>query len=205
MKTVQIQLFQFSELNDKAKQHALKWYREVSQHDTFWHECVIDEAKEFGALMGLEIDQIHFTGFWSQGDGACFVGTWRARDVTRANIDALIANAPLDKTLHAIAEQFLKLATDYPFSHFTTTHCDRYCHENSVDYDFEVSEDDVAISDAKFQAFEKDMKEASRAFMRWIYTQLESDYKHEFSDENMAENIEANEYIFLTDGTRFDK
>ena len=207
MKTIQIQLFQFSELNNEAKQRALDWYREASKHDTFWYEYIIDEAKEFGAFMGLEIDEVPFTGFWSQGDGACFVGTWRARDVTRANIDthALIANAPMDEKLHAIAEQFLKLATDYPFACFITTHRDRYCHENSVDYDFEVSEDDGAVSDAKFQAFEKDMKDAARAFMRWIYAQLETAYEHEFSDENIAENIEANEYTFLADGTRFDE
>lgn len=204
MKTIQIQLFQFSELNDTAKDKAREWYRRASEGDTFWHECVIDEAKEFGALLGIEIDEVNFTGFWSQGDGACFVGTWRAKDCTRSNVDALIANAPMDENLHAIAEQFLKLATDYPFAHFTTTHRDRYYHEHSVDYEHEVSEGDETITNEQFAAFERESKDAARSFMRWIYTQLESAYEHESSDENVDSNIEANEYTFLANGKRFD-
>lgn len=57
-------------------------------HDD-WHEHVIDDFVEFIEEMGFEFDTVsvklygggmrrkpvvHFSGFWSQGDGACFAG-----------------------------------------------------------------------------------------------------------------------------------
>ena len=37
-----------------------------------WYESTFDDAKAIGALMGMDIDGIYFSGFCSQGDGACF-------------------------------------------------------------------------------------------------------------------------------------
>lgn len=73
-----INLYSFSELSDKAKDKARNWYREVSNSDNFWSESTIDEAKEQGVNMGLDIDKIYWEGFYSQGSGACYTGTWSA-------------------------------------------------------------------------------------------------------------------------------
>ena len=53
MKTVEISLFQFDELDDKAKERARAWWRKCSEDDTFWSEYVIEEAVEQGKLLGI--------------------------------------------------------------------------------------------------------------------------------------------------------
>lgn len=206
MKTVSIQLFNFEELNDTAKEQARAWFRRASESDTFWHECVTDEAEEFGALLGIDIDKIPFRGFCSQGDGACFVGTWRASQCTESNVDTLIANAPLDETLHAIAHEFGRLAKLYPFATFTTFHRGNYCHEHSVNFEFCACEDEIpsGFSNEQYGLMVGEIEAVSRRFMRWIYAQLESAYNYETSDENVDSNIVANEYTFLASGARFD-
>ena len=67
-------VYTFNELSDTAKESARDWYRSDPFPD--WHEFVIDGAKEVGALLGIEIDNIWFSGFSSQGDGACFTGSY---------------------------------------------------------------------------------------------------------------------------------
>ena len=91
MKTITIETYEFDELDDAAKEKARDWFRTASNDDTFWSECVLEEAEEQGVLMGIEFDRdrdhsakIYWSGFCSQGDGACFAGTWRARDAKPA-------------------------------------------------------------------------------------------------------------------------
>jgi hypothetical protein len=67
-------VYQFDELSDEAKEKAREWYRQGNVTTRFWSECTIDDAKEIGKLLGMDIDNIYFSGFWSQGDGACFEG-----------------------------------------------------------------------------------------------------------------------------------
>jgi hypothetical protein len=83
MKTiVQItNVYEFSKLSDNAKAKARDWYRKASIHDDHGAEFVIDDAKRVFTHCGITIDRVGYSGFWSQGDGAHFVGTWRASDV----------------------------------------------------------------------------------------------------------------------------
>lgn len=39
-----------------------------------WWDCIYDNFKEDCALKGVRVDDINFSGFWSQGDGAAFAG-----------------------------------------------------------------------------------------------------------------------------------
>ena len=75
----EITVYRFEELEGKAKDKARQWLVEAAtDHD--WYESVYDLAKEDGAKRGFEIEDIRFSGFWSQGDGASWTGTvsvWR--------------------------------------------------------------------------------------------------------------------------------
>lgn len=55
MRTIEVQLFQFDELDDTAKERAREWYRNVSQHDEWW-ECVYDDAERIGLkITGFDV------------------------------------------------------------------------------------------------------------------------------------------------------
>lgn len=153
MKTVEIKLYTINELSDKAKEKARNWWRKASECDDYWSECPIEEAVEQGQFLGIAFKQrdiklvngrtrqepcILFSGFCSQGDGACFEGTWKACDVKVDEAAKDWGDSPETTKLKAIAKRFGELAKEWPEASFTVTHKDRYCHEYSVDFDFSL-------------------------------------------------------------------
>lgn len=204
-----IKIYQFDELSESAKERAREWYRQGNCDDSFWSECTIDDAKEIGKYMGMDIDNIYFSGFWSQGDGACFEGTWRASDV---QADKLKEYAPQDKELHRIVDGFAEMAKEYPDGYFRVTHTGRYSHSHSTSFDITLpsaDEDELEYDSPEYKALqvklgedEDTLIELARDFMDWIYRTLEKDWDYQNSDEQVDEAIRLNEYEFLEDGTR---
>ena len=70
--TVQTE-FIYEDLSPKAKEKALAWFGESLDYE--WWDCTYANAKEDGKEKGFDIDDIRFSGFWSQGDGASWTGT----------------------------------------------------------------------------------------------------------------------------------
>lgn len=65
--------FIYEDLSPKAKEKALEWFSNSLDYE--WWEGAYDLAKEDGKEKGFDIDDIRFSGFWSQGDGASWTGT----------------------------------------------------------------------------------------------------------------------------------
>ena len=201
-------VYQFDELDEKAKERAREWYRQGNWDDSFWSECVIDDAKEIGKYMGIAIDNVYFSGFWSQGDGACFEGTWRASDV---EVDKLKEYAPQDKKLHRIVDGLAELAKEYPDGYFKVTHRGHYSHSGCTSFDVELpceQEEELEYDSPEYKALqiklnedEDALIELARDFMDWIYRTLEKEWEYENADEQVDEAIRANKYEFLKDGT----
>ena len=199
----------FDELSDEAKERARKWYRQGNCDDSSWSECTIDGAKEIGKSMGMEVDKVYFSGFWSQGDGACIEGTWRASDV---KVDKLKEYAPQDKELHRIGDGLAELAKEYPDGYFKVKHRGHYSHSRCTSFDVELpreQEEELEYGSPEYKALqvklgqdEDTLIELARDFMDWIYRTLEKDWDYQNSDEQVDEAIRANEYEFLEDGTR---
>ena len=202
-------VYQFDELDEKAKERAREWYRQGNYDDTFWSECVIDDAKEIGTHMGMDIDNIYFSGFYSQGNGACFEGTWRASDV---EADKLKEYAPQDKELHRIGDGLAELAKEYPEGYFRVKHRGRYSHSGCTSFDVELpceQKEELEYGSPEYKALqvklgedEDTLIELARDFMDWIYRILEKEWEYLNADEQVDESIRANEYEFLKDGTR---
>lgn len=190
MKTIVTKVYTLDELSPAAKEKAREWYRDASADDTFGAECIIEDAKRVGVFLGLEISRIYYSGFWSQGDGACFEGSWHPANVTEKD---LLAYAPKDDELARLAKAFAELAAEFPDARFSVRHSGRYYHEYCTRFSIECDGDE----------FEERAAEASRDFMRWIYRQLENDWDYRNSDEQIDETIRANEYTFTEVGTRF--
>lgn len=208
-RTVTKQVFTFEELSDKAKEKARDWLRELQAQDSDWWDSVYDDAESIGKLMGIEMDQkpvklygggtrydpaIWFSGFASQGDGACFEGRYAYAKGGAAKVKAY---APQDETLHRIADglQALQKAHGYRLS-CTVKHSGHYYHSGCTDFEV-MKGDDYAPEEA-----EKELKRLLRQFMDWIYKQLEEEDEYRNSDEAIDESIIANGYEFEADGSR---
>lgn len=115
--------YKYQDLSEHAKERARLWYVEHGLSYNWWDD-VYEMAKEDGMELGFDIAEIHFSGFWSQGDGARWKG---AIDV----IKWLEANAPDTIGVSAL---IALINTGYipAYTKVSTTYSN-YCHENTMD------------------------------------------------------------------------
>lgn len=190
--TVTTQVFEFNELGEAAQSAALDHLRDINTSDEWWHECVTDDAKRIGAILGMDITDVYFSGFWNQGDGAKFLGRY---SYVKGAAKAIREECPRDIELHRIADALQELQSRH-FYKLTAEVTDRgrYCHEY---------ETWIAVHDQNGEAgiiAEDDLATLLRDFMRWIYRRLETEYEWLNSDECVTESIIANGYEFTQDG-----
>jgi hypothetical protein len=226
MRTIETTVFKFTELGDAAKERAREWYRRGLGEDNYFAESVIEDAAIIADLMGIDLRKrsvrlmgggtrqepaIHWSGFWSQGDGACFEGDWHACNVKPGAVAAHVGDSEQCREVKRIAAELERLALEWPDLRFVCRHSGHYSHEHSVSFDVDgLTKGDgegdfrdlTAEEQASADSTEEDLKEAARDFMRWIYRQLEQEYEYTRSDEQVDESIIANEYEFTEDGER---
>lgn len=212
MRTVEQTVYQFDELDERAKEAARDWYRDGSGSAEWgWYESVYDMADTAATLIGIEIDRkrgrtmggstvtspaIYFSGFSSQGDGACFEGRYT---YAKGSVTAIKAEFPTDTELHRIATrlQTVQRRNFYQLS-ARVDHRGHYYHEGCTAIDVFKDGDEYAARDEDTQ----EIKDCLRSFMQWIYSTLESEWDYLNSDEQVDESIRANEYEFSEDGER---
>ena len=201
MRTIEITAYQFAELSDKAKQKALEKMYDINVHDD-WFDSVYEDFKMICECLGITLSSrrsgkfdepcIYFSGFSSQGDGACFEGSY---SYVKGASKAIRDHAGLDKELHRIADnlQALQKANFYQL----TAGIENRHRGYSISVDVNRY-DDKAISEATEDA----VKELMNDLCSWLYKSLESEYDYMTSDAAIIETIEANEYEFDENGKR---
>ncbi|USN15622.1 hypothetical protein KIKIMORA_05040 [Brevundimonas phage vB_BpoS-Kikimora] len=191
-------LYQIDELpTEKAKAAARQWFTDVVMAgDTNYADTVLEEADDFAALMGITIDterngspRILWSGFYTQGDGACFTGGY----VFKAGaLAALKEEAPQDAKLLQIAADLFTLQQDNAFAlRAEISHRDRYTHSGSVDIHVTLGEDGDVTPET-----ERALADVLRRYMDWIWEQLREAYEAETSDEAVNETLQINGYWF---------
>ena len=192
MKTVETNVFTFDELTDRAKEKARAWYREGAL-DYEWYDCLFDDVKHVAGLMGIDIDNIYFSGFESQGDGAMFTGSYSYR---KGGVKEVEEYAPLDSEVISIARNLANIQKKYFYRlSASCEHRGHYYHENCMSVD--------VYDDGRYNATreaEDEITAELRDFARLIYQRLEAEYNYLNSDEVVEESIRANEYEFYEDG-----
>lgn len=209
MRTIQTQVFKYSELSEHAKSKARDWWRNTSCGDNFFAEHVYDYAAEIGAIMGIDLCQtrkqrvdgspiytptIYYSGFWSQGDGACFESTYRYKKGALSALRKHVNDPELLRICKALQDAQSKYFYRLQAS---TKHSGHYYHSGCMRVSVDYIGDYV---DRETDKGEDEITQALRDFADWIYAQLESAYDYENSDDNVAEVIEMNEYEFTEDG-----
>lgn len=205
--TIERTLFKFEELGDAAKEKARDWYREGDQFE-FSTEFIYEDTYRMGALMGINLDTrpvklmgggtrynpcIYFSGFSSQGDGACFEGSYR---YAKGGVSAVKAECN-DEELIRIAtglqavqrQNFYRLRA-------TCAHRGHYYHSGCMRVEVEDCESQYRdLKDA-----EDEVTQLLRDFADWVYKRLEDEYEYTQSDAACDEGIIANDYEFTEDG-----
>lgn len=220
-RTMEVTVFQFDELNDEAKKIARDWYREGAL-DYDWWDGIYEDFTRIAEMIGIEIgvyteqwhnvttkkegtlqrQKIYFSGFWSQGDGACFEGSYSYKAGCLKDIKDF---APKDTKLHEIVQSLVSIQRKHGYKlHAEIEKIDHhYSHEHTVRVEVTREVLHYPVGDylqANEEAHNK-VTEAFRALMRWLYDQLETEHDYLMSDEQVDESIKANEYEFNEDGS----
>ena len=184
MKQIITNIYPIAELTDAQIDKA---YQKFTQDLQFMDEFVIDDIKAIAKTIGINIKTVHYSGFHSRGDGAMFTGTYQYNPNWEND---LTAYAPNEDTIKRIAKD-LEYANDRKDLTATIVHDrSRYYHPNTADISIMV--DDMEVSPA-YSVYLRD-------FMRWMYSQLESEYNYQMSLEAFKETAIANDYHFDVDG-----
>lgn len=195
MKTIEINLYSFDELSQDAQEKVIDKNYDINI-DHEWWDSTYEDAKSIGKIMGIEISNIYFSGFSSQGDGACFEGFYQYR---KNSVKDLKAYAPQDKELHRIVTELQDVQKRAFFS-ITANVKQRghYSHSGCTEITVGMNEN---IGQDTFSEIEETVITLLRDFMDWIYKTLEKDHDYLTSGEAILETIKANEYAFEADGT----
>ena len=117
---IELTVYRFDELLEAGKDNARAWYREGAfDHD--WYDAVYEDFQRIAEILGIHLGTrtsrlmgggtgespcIWFTGFWSQGDGAVWEGSYA---FSNGASSAIRAYAPRDLELHRIADALLAI------------------------------------------------------------------------------------------------
>jgi hypothetical protein len=178
----------FDELQGRAQDKALSWFAETTSQDNYWSEYVIEDAKE-NAPPGFKVEEIFFSGFWSQGDGASWKGyveltEWCKNDGYELGIELV--------NLGAI-EDTAKVTTS-----------GREVHDGSMDVEIYESRSQGEFSEEQVQEgmsyLYENVLSSARDYAKEIYKRLEEEYTYQTGPEALKEGAESNGWRFYQDG-----
>lgn len=172
-------------------------YINVEHHD--WWDCEYECFREDMKAKGIDVERMYFSGFWSQGDGACFEGRF---DDVRLFIDSHFKPDEypmIRKLLDAGGSVLLSVRQSGHYYHedCTSFSFDADTLENVMSIPTDFHQQVVESMDEKLSTevadFEKASIEIFKNHMRDLYRRLETEYDGLTSDEAVAEAVIAND------------
>jgi hypothetical protein len=175
----------YKDLAEDVKKRLRDKHRYVNISYLDWWDGVYAWAKEDAAKFGLGIEDIYFSGFSSQGDGASFVGELRFNEC-----DVTDLNEGAKELYDVLAGMYglIKIVEDYSALRVYIEQRGNYYHENTMGFGYTCYNADAIdpIIDTKLE----EVEEALRGYARWIYRTLEKDYDYLTSDEAIDEYLD---------------
>jgi hypothetical protein len=215
--------FIYEDLSPKAKEKALMWFSSTLDYE--WWECTYDHAKEDAKAKGFDIEDIRFSGFWSQGDGASWTGS--------VNLSKFLEHHLKDDnpaygryfTLQAIIDEgggWVESTASIERRGYHYVHSDMMRIDSigfsGVDY-LEAASEERLQADGPLQRaniyqlwqgidgaalideLEEWVLKEAMAIADTIYADLEAEHDHLTSEESLIEGAYANGWRFDEDGT----
>lgn len=175
---------------DEVKEKAIEKNRYINVTFDDWSDYVIDEWKTKLKEIGFCNPKIYYSGFCSQGDGACF-----DNDSYRMDLDLLLNNVYLTEEEK---ERIYELKSELEINIYKISH--HYCHERTrkiyIDHCICNKDDEKLI-----EKFEELLEEMRIYLCKQIYRDLESEYNSLTTNEAVYEALQAQACYFEEDGT----
>lgn len=190
--TTQTTVYSFDELSKEAQQKAIE--KECEIISEYWTgDFVLDTCTEWLNLLGFYGTKIYYSGFWSQGDGACFIGKY---SFDKNAVDKITTDYPQFTELQDIAKRLQELQQKVDNSLVASiSQRGMYCHENSMEFHIDMDTEEFNCEAEELFII------VCQDIAKMIYNYIYKCYEYDTSEESAKENILANDYEFLIDGT----
>jgi len=205
MQTKTYNVYKYNELTKEAQQKAVDNLRDINVDFEDWHTCVLEDRVAKLEEYGFYTPKILYSGFSSQGDGACFTATLDNGGL----LEFLTKSKQLTK-YPALVKAINKCEI---YVNISITHNDRYMHaySSTVSDDTEMQTNEELTGKlleeytAWFQSFFD--RDSRNGRIGWyidecedIYRHLQTEYEYQTDDYAIIETIEANNYDFTENG-----
>jgi hypothetical protein len=194
MKEVSLKIYTVDELDENVRNAVIEEYRDIlTEHD--WWEPIYEGFHEDMLELGLE-GELYFSGFWSQGDGACFVSD---------TVDTDLLVRKLYESGYDIPEDALLYSGDYSIriSKVHASFANQYSHEYTIEAVITNESDRIPTTD--ITKLENVLTEWIRSECKLVYMNLEKYYEELVTDEAVLETIRENEWMFTESGLNAQK
>jgi len=191
MKEITIKGYTFSELNEEAKAKALEEHCHILVEDADWHDPVLECFKEDMEAIGFSNVKPAYSGFWSQGDGACF--TCQSVDLAKVFEHMKITN------YFDIPQRWVDAATYGLLACSVIKNNSNYSHSNTITAIIEwdslhlLTANDTENISVVLTDFARDCADG-------LYADLETAYTAETSADAVGTELEEREYLFTENG-----
>ena len=191
---IEKKVYSFEDLaqNEELKKNVLAKHQDINIDSCIWYECIIEDQKERLNNLGFLDSEIFFSGFCSQGDGACF-------ECKSFDIDKLLISTNFTEKQKKIIKKVDDLGClemtisknnyGYHYSHEKTRYFTAY-------FTGEHKRIQALISD-----FDKQIEQLRLNASGEIYSKLDQQYYFLQEEKQILETLECNEYEFNIDGS----
>ena len=205
MRIAQTEVFTFAELTPAAQKVAIA-AEQQSQAELFQFET--DDIAQICVIIGIQNPEFSWSGFYSQGDGFSFTGSYVYATQALAKIKAY---APQDIELHKIVAVLQDLQKSHGYrltADITRDHGCRYSHENSVTIQAYKSGEEVVslpyahrykLGDIGLSGIDE-FEECFKSLMRHFYKMVESEYEYQTGEECAREYLTDSDNEYTADG-----
>lgn len=190
MKEVQktITLYRFEELSEESQGKFQQTFSDDFDQD--FSDCYEPDFIKRLSDMGIETENILYSGFCNQGDGLSFLGT-----IHEKYLLPFIQKYEFSKLSDYVKNEHEELFLVIRSKNIN------YVHENSVYCDVP---EDLDLSDdlySELNELSDLVNDARMSLCRELYSELERNYDYTMSYEHAQEIAELNDYWFTADGS----
>jgi hypothetical protein len=194
MKEVSLKIYTVDELDEKVRNTVIEEYRDILVEYDWW-EPIYEGFREDMRELGLE-GELCFSGFYSQGDGACFVSE---------TVDTDLLVRTLYESGYDIPEDALLYSGDYSIriSKVHASFANQYSHEYTIEAVITNEGDRIPVTD--IAKLENVLTEWIRSECKLVYKNLETYYDELVTDDAILETIRDNNWMFTESGLNAHK
>ena len=194
MRTISVDLFLFDELSEDVQEKVIDKNRDINVDHNWW-DFIYDMFKEDCIF---DVDNIYFSGFWSQGDGAMFEYSSIPNSLKNDFIESLDLS-PMRKNW-LLNNVHISGRGKHRGHYYREKCCGHSIYWEVDNGDLHWSTNFYRWIESFADDFERYVIDKYEDLCGDLYYRLETEYRWLTSDEQVAETILCNSYEFNENG-----